>query len=104
MTGHRGRFGVEVAVVAPDPEVPAFVDFMLSGSRRGETLRTAHRILDAEPLPKPSDDQHAVSERLARTVRALAMEEGERAHHRSPVPIRQRPRDVQRNGTVALVQ
>lgn len=28
VTGHRGRFGVEVELVAPAPEVPAFIDFV----------------------------------------------------------------------------
>ena len=28
VTGHRGRFGVEVVVVAPVPDVPAFIDFV----------------------------------------------------------------------------
>ncbi|MFG1805699.1 hypothetical protein [Streptomyces sp. NPDC049040] len=28
VTGHRGRFGVEVELVAPAPEIPAFIDFV----------------------------------------------------------------------------
>ncbi|WP_157597087.1 hypothetical protein [Streptacidiphilus rugosus] len=28
VTGHRGRFGVEVSVVTPGIEVPAFIDFV----------------------------------------------------------------------------
>ncbi|MFK0173780.1 hypothetical protein ACIQU5_33875 [Streptomyces sp. NPDC090306] len=28
VTGHRGRFGVEVELVVPAPEIPAFIDFV----------------------------------------------------------------------------
>ncbi|MFD7558840.1 hypothetical protein ACFV9E_30435 [Streptomyces sp. NPDC059835] len=43
----------------------------------GAALRTAHRTLDAEQLRKLSHDQHVVIGRLARTARALAVEEGQ---------------------------
>ncbi|MFL9683667.1 MULTISPECIES: hypothetical protein [unclassified Streptomyces] len=29
VTGHRGRFGVEVSVIDPESNVPAFIDFVM---------------------------------------------------------------------------
>lgn len=83
VTGHRGRFGVEVTIESPVPAIPAFIDFVMM-SDEGHVAPDAYpaigEVLDAVTLDFMPNGELRLTSRassVARAVERAAAEAGE---------------------------
>lgn len=77
VTGHRGRFGVDVNVTAPVPDVPAFIDFvMLSDDEHvaPENFPAIGSSLDAVTIDFMPDGELRLSARPSSLARARSQD------------------------------
>ncbi|GAA2500713.1 hypothetical protein [Winogradskya humida] len=81
VSGHRGRFGVEVIIERPVPGVPAFIDFVLlsdNGQVGPDDYPAVGQLLDAVTIDIMPNDELRLSSSPSSVARAQRLADDEK--------------------------